>query len=349
MINRRKITQDFTHQQGDEEVPLITSSVAPVQIQERFRPQTNQFHLLARDAQPRRLARNAYNEQSAPFTRAPTLSNRGNNFAPIHTYQTSPSIRNVSNNFNNADSRTIEITNLDSHKHQGNTEFICYTVQPGDTLQNIAVKYSCPVASIKRLNNLWSDQEFYGLSRLKLPVGKLRLIADVLDTEKLPTASRSERHGSEFEGDPHHHDGAANQFYTSQYTTDRRYEKQPSSFESSIAAPLNESRVEESIFKNYDLSIEKVKAAARSYNDNASAIMQTLAQSGNKVATDEDLDSIDPNKMAQREAEILLNDMSDYGLSFSGLILFIFIVCLICPLAYFIYLEENHHDPNKAL
>lgn len=61
------------------------------------------------------------------------------------------------------------------------TDFVYYNVQPDDTLHNISVRYSCPVASIKRLNNLFSEQEFFGLTRLKLPVGKLRLLENVID------------------------------------------------------------------------------------------------------------------------------------------------------------------------
>nr|KAG5706571.1 hypothetical protein BaRGS_028742 [Batillaria attramentaria] len=37
----------------------------------------------------------------------------------------------------------------------------------GDTLQSIALKYSCPVSELKRINNLIKDQDFFALRVLK--------------------------------------------------------------------------------------------------------------------------------------------------------------------------------------
>lgn len=227
----------------------------------------------------------------------------------------------------------------ESFRHHSPVDFIYYTVQPGDTLQNLSVKYSCPVASIKRLNNLWSDQEFYGLTRLKLPAGKLRLIADVIDAEQtsktdtstVPTTVKSAT-GLD----------ASQQSSVALINSKCREFEHFNGSESTSSDPeLRPTNSSDSIFKNYDLNIEKARTAALSYEDNASAIMQTLVKSGNMIDDDS-------NEIAKRDSEILLYDMSDYGLSYNGLLLFIFIVCLICPLAYVIYLEETHHDTNKA-
>lgn len=243
--------------------------------------------------------------------------------------------------------RAIDISTFRHNQPQSssNSDFIYYTVQPGDTLQNLSVKYSCPVASIKRLNNLWSDQEFFGLTRLKLPTGKLRLLADIIGEESHPDGHQGSPALKPLISDTDHN-----------LPVHSNHQQRDDSFKSDTqpcdAVSLNSVRnlansIGDSIFKDFDLNIEKARAAARSYDDNAKAIKQSLAKSGNIVGDDDDEN--DPNKIAQREAETLLNDMSDYGLSFSGLILFIFIVCLICPLAYVIYLEETHHDPfNKG-
>lgn len=255
---------------------------------------------------------------------------------------------------NNSYSKAIDISNIESCTSRHNisqTDFIYYTVQPGDTLQNLSVRYSCPVASIKRLNNLWSDQEFYGLSRIKLPAGKLRLIADVINEDHMRSHHTTAKETEPPVVHPTPTLGTFNQL------EERSLEEIHSNQSQTYIAkrefyPTNDidllnSGGGDSIFKNLDLNIERARTAARFYNDNASAIMQSLAQGGNLVDYDDD-DLNNPNKIAQREAETLLNDMSDYGLSYNGLILFIFIVCLICPLAYVIYLEETAHDNNKA-
>lgn len=250
-----------------------------------------------------------------------------------------------------SNSRAIDITGSvynfqESSSHRNNAphvDFIYYTIQPGDTLQNLSVKYSCPVASIKRLNNLWSDQEFYGLARIKLPVGKLRLIAEVLGQEQtdIPQSTYQAKTIVDTTENSFHRPPATESYGDHDKSLsvglsreNHHYQQQPTCLDG------------DSIFRDLDLNIEKARTAARCYDKNASSIMHSLSQGGNIVA--DDCDQEDPSRMARREAEILLNDMSDYGLTYSGLILFIFIVCLICPLAYIIYLEETHHDSNKV-
>lgn len=253
---------------------------------------------------------------------------------------------------NNSFSRTIDLSDSDTIRQQASaTNFVHYTVQPGDTLQNLSVKYSCPVASIKRLNNIWSDQEFYGLTRIKLPAGRLRLIAEVIneETNKINPDTGAKSAEQPQTSWAHTSSGGSND------SSHLKYEKfspirgnLPSNlhYEDHQVTDIS-SEGSDFFFKNYDLNIERTRSAARSYD--ANAIMQSLAKSGNIVDDDNDEDDLnDINKIARREAQNLLNDMSDYGLSYNGLILFIFIVCLICPLAYVIYLEEVHHDSNKT-
>lgn len=217
-------------------------------------------------------------------------------------------------------------------------DVIYYTIQPGDTLHNVSIKYSCPVTTIKRLNNIWSDQDFYGLSRLKLPAGKLGLKAEIINAEK-----------------EQHSDTQVDKILLLDTPTvgilpssppppppppqlslidAGGYAQSSNQFNENVIPNCSAG---DSVFRELDLNIEKARTAARSYSDNANAISEEI---------------LDPNRIARQEAETLLNDMSDYGLSYSGLILFIFIVCLICPLAYVIYLEErpklsNHKDTHS--
>lgn len=248
-------------------------------------------------------------------------------------------------------SRAIDLSNSDPFRQTSSTNYVYYTVQPGDTLQNLSVKYSCPVASIKRLNNIWSDQEFYGLTKIKLPAGRLRLIAEVINEATNKTSStETETHSVErtpwFDSSPEDFNNSSH----SRCQDFRPVEENGPSKLSHQDYQFKDTGLgsSDSFFKNYDLNIERTRSAARCYD--ANAIMQSLAKSGNIVDNSgEEDDSSDPSKIARREAQNLLNDMSDYGLSYNGLILFIFIVCLICPLAYVIYLEETHHDSNKTL
>jgi len=53
-------------------------------------------------------------------------------------------------------------------------------VQPGDTLAKLSLKYSIPVAELKRVNNILSDQYFYALKRIKIPVRTASLLTELL-------------------------------------------------------------------------------------------------------------------------------------------------------------------------
>lgn len=76
------------------------------------------------------------------------------------------------------DEHELEIRGSSSTKEP--LDITYYQVQPGDTLQSVCLRYACSVNQVKRLNGLISDQDFYGLNKLKLPVGKLGLLKDIL-------------------------------------------------------------------------------------------------------------------------------------------------------------------------
>jgi len=61
-----------------------------------------------------------------------------------------------------------------------NADYTYYDIQPGDSLQSICLRYTCPINHVKRLNGLMTDQDFHGLIRLKLPLGKLGLLEEVI-------------------------------------------------------------------------------------------------------------------------------------------------------------------------
>ncbi|XP_036062971.1 lysM and putative peptidoglycan-binding domain-containing protein 3 [Onychomys torridus] len=53
-------------------------------------------------------------------------------------------------------------------------------VQEGDTLNAVALQYCCTVADIKRVNNLISDQDFFALRSIKIPVKKFSSLTETL-------------------------------------------------------------------------------------------------------------------------------------------------------------------------
>lgn len=242
---------------------------------------------------------------------------------------------------------TIDLSEHHSSRSQ-HTDFINYVVQPGDTLHSISVKYSCPIASIKRLNHIWSDQEFHARSRLKLPAGRFRLIADAIEEDESSKLLQPETSTTT--------NATINPAQTSQLIREDPNLSTALSQQPGLFLGNNNNYTNTTIndvsgdteplisnpFKQLDQSIARARYAAQSYNAHGDALMKTLADSGNIVDEDQD----DLRWVGRREAETLLVDLSDSGLSYSGLLLCMFIICLICPLAFVIYLEEvTHHEP----
>ncbi|XP_042309831.1 lysM and putative peptidoglycan-binding domain-containing protein 3 isoform X2 [Sceloporus undulatus] len=56
--------------------------------------------------------------------------------------------------------------------------FITKDIQEGDTLNAIALQYCCSVADIKRVNNLITDQDFFALRAIKIPVKKFSVLTE---------------------------------------------------------------------------------------------------------------------------------------------------------------------------
>lgn len=52
-------------------------------------------------------------------------------------------------------------------------------VKNGDTLNKLAIKYQVNVAEIKRVNNMVSEQDFLALSKVKIPVSRMRMALGV--------------------------------------------------------------------------------------------------------------------------------------------------------------------------
>jgi LysM repeat protein len=57
-------------------------------------------------------------------------------------------------------------------------------IQPGETLTSASLKYNVPASELKRVNNLLTDNEFFALKRIKVPVKPSSLL-----TEMLPVAA----------------------------------------------------------------------------------------------------------------------------------------------------------------
>ncbi|KAM4745398.1 lysM and putative peptidoglycan-binding domain-containing protein 3 isoform 1-T3 [Anableps anableps] len=56
--------------------------------------------------------------------------------------------------------------------------YLSRDIQEGDTLNSIALQYHCSVADIKRANNLLTEQDFFALRSVKIPVRRFSVLTE---------------------------------------------------------------------------------------------------------------------------------------------------------------------------
>ncbi|KAM6470114.1 lysM and putative peptidoglycan-binding domain-containing protein 3 isoform 1-T1 [Liasis olivaceus] len=78
-----------------------------------------------------------------------------------------------------------------SRERMDDIVFITKDIQEGDTLNALALQYCCSVADIKRVNNLITDQDFFALRTIKIPVKKFSLLTETHCFPKNRQNSRS--------------------------------------------------------------------------------------------------------------------------------------------------------------
>ncbi|KAG7243925.1 hypothetical protein INR49_006080 [Caranx melampygus] len=69
--------------------------------------------------------------------------------------------------------------------------YLTRDIQEGDTLNSIALQYHCSVADLKRANNLLTEQDFFALRSVKIPVRRFSVLTETHSTGPLKPASPS--------------------------------------------------------------------------------------------------------------------------------------------------------------
>ncbi|XP_019949368.1 lysM and putative peptidoglycan-binding domain-containing protein 3 [Paralichthys olivaceus] len=69
--------------------------------------------------------------------------------------------------------------------------YLSKDIQEGDTLNSISLQYHCSVADIKRANNLLTEQDFFALRSVKIPVRRFSVLTETHTAGPLKSASPS--------------------------------------------------------------------------------------------------------------------------------------------------------------
>lgn len=71
-------------------------------------------------------------------------------------------------------------------------DFVEWAVKPGDTLSSLSLKSGCTISHLKRANNLMTDQDFYALSVIRIPVKRYGILSEVLVMDNNGTTGSQE-------------------------------------------------------------------------------------------------------------------------------------------------------------
>lgn len=67
--------------------------------------------------------------------------------------------------------------------------YLTRDIQEGDTLNSIALQYHCSVADIKRANNFLTEQDFFALRSVKIPVRRFSVLTETHNAATLKSGS----------------------------------------------------------------------------------------------------------------------------------------------------------------
>ncbi|XP_034727163.1 lysM and putative peptidoglycan-binding domain-containing protein 3 [Etheostoma cragini] len=78
-----------------------------------------------------------------------------------------------------------------SRERMDDIVYLARDIHEGDTLNSIALQYHCSVADIKRANNFLTEQDFFALRSVKIPVRRFSVLTETHSTGPLKSASPS--------------------------------------------------------------------------------------------------------------------------------------------------------------
>ncbi|XP_055311042.1 lysM and putative peptidoglycan-binding domain-containing protein 4 [Sitodiplosis mosellana] len=106
------------------------------------------------------------------------------------------------NDADDYDQRNIQLQNQRRKIRQENV--LEAQIQPGDTLQAIALRYNCTISDLKRLNKIEKEIEIHARKTIKVPVNAHTILLHTTNFDELPTVHKSGQNSPNHPGDLNH-------------------------------------------------------------------------------------------------------------------------------------------------
>ncbi|XP_051546910.1 lysM and putative peptidoglycan-binding domain-containing protein 3-like [Myxocyprinus asiaticus] len=104
---------------------------------------------------------------------------------------------NSETEYSEEDGETFELRSRGKERYRRSTSkdrkddivYLIRDIKEGDTLNSISLQYICTVADIKRANNLLTEQDFFALRSIRIPVRKFSSFTETHNTAPFKTSS----------------------------------------------------------------------------------------------------------------------------------------------------------------
>ncbi|XP_059403697.1 lysM and putative peptidoglycan-binding domain-containing protein 3-like [Carassius carassius] len=109
---------------------------------------------------------------------------------------------NSETDYSEEDGETFELRSRGKERHRRSTSadrkddfvYLIRDIKDGDSLISISLQYFCTVADIKRANNLLTEQDFFALRSIRIPVRKFSSFTETHNTVPHKSSSPSGTH-----------------------------------------------------------------------------------------------------------------------------------------------------------
>jgi LysM repeat protein len=270
------------------------------------------------DSDDNQFNQNSINKRSVIKSNCFELKNRNN-------YQNSYQ-NNYQNNELSCDEKNrqdFELTKSDSL-----IDYINYQIKESDSLQSIALRYGCSVSKIKQINHLMTDQEFYGLRVVKLPVKKFGILSDVLVHQVNNSSQLDSDHNSSNLIDIDFNELDLQKPRTNSLTVNI-----------GISQHLNRTNSEDAFkFLNHmDEDLKKIRESTKTVIESSN--VKNLVES---TVRESDYSIFESTKL--KNSAFFSCDESDYGINWFNLLLLAFVLLILVPFIYVLYISESHNN-----
>ncbi|XP_071952391.1 lysM and putative peptidoglycan-binding domain-containing protein 3-like [Antedon mediterranea] len=194
-------------------------------------------------------------------------------------------------------------------------------IRPSDTLLGFALQYAVPVAELKRINNLLQDQDFYALSKIKIPVKRYGLLTEIKEEEKRRRLQENEA-------------GLTNSTRIENLSEEDEEEELFSVRKISIRDAIHDGEAKQ-FLRNMDRDLKRIQTATTSKKESLDEVLSMLTEK-----------RIHP---FQQKTPATYCDGATCGLKWWTMLILLFVIGIFIP-AFFYYAwsvnEGKEHDGN---